>query len=377
MKGCHGRDKVNDAPDELNFPPAWNNHRWPVFRLDSPPIAFSMGQASSNSLNRNRPIAMSRLFAILHFALFLVPGLNGLNSLDPGLPEYQPVSGVSGTLDSVGSDSLNNLMTLWAEAFRAVYPSVNIQIEGKGSSTAPPALIQGTAQLGPMSREMKNTETDKFEARFGYKPFKVGVALDTLAVYVHKDNPLDGLSLQELDSIFSSTLKRGGDPVETWGQLGLEGKWSPRRISIYGRNSASGTYGFFKSVALDKGDYKSTVKEQPGSSAVVQGIASDLFGIGYSGIGYKTSGVKVLNLSWEGKAFHEPSLGNCLSGKYPIARLLYIYINKNPVEPLDRLTLEFLKFVLSRDGQEIIIKDGYYPLPAEIALQYIEDLSRD
>jgi phosphate transport system substrate-binding protein len=295
-------------------------------------------------------------------------------SVDPDLPVYTPVSGVSGNLDSIGSDTLNNLMTLWAESFQAIYPNVHIQIEGKGSSTAPPALIEGTAQLGPMSREMKNTEIDKFEERFGYKPYKVGVGLDALAVYVHKDNPIDALSLQQVDAIFSSTLKLGGDPLETWGQLGLEGEWAPRSISAYGRNSASGTYGFFKNVALGKGDFKSSVKEQPGSSAVVQGISSDIYGIGYSGIGYRTSGVKLLSISSDGGKAYEPSLENCISGDYPLARLLFVYINRNPVEELDTLTKEFLKFVLSRQGQEIVVKDGYYPLPATIAQQIVDEL---
>jgi phosphate transport system substrate-binding protein len=295
-------------------------------------------------------------------------------SVDPDLPIYTPVSGVTGNLDSIGSDTLNNLMTLWAESFQAIYPNVHIQIEGKGSSTAPPALIEGTAQLGPMSRKMKNTEIDKFEERFGYKPFLVGVGLDALAVYVHKDNPIEALSLQQVDGIFSSTLKRGGDPIETWGQLGLEGEWAPRSISAYGRNSASGTYGFFKNIALGGGDFKSSVKEQPGSSAVVQGISSDIYGIGYSGIGYRTSGVKMLSISNSGDAFFPPTLENCVSGDYPLARLLLVYINRNPVEELDTLTKEFLKFVLSKQGQEIVVKDGYYPLPAVIAKQTIEAL---
>ena len=203
---------------------------------------------------------------------------------------------MSGNLNSIGSDTLNNLMTLWAEAFRAIYPNVNIQIEGKGSSTAPPALIEGTAQLGPMSREMKSSELDKFEQEFGYKPTPVKVAIDALAVFVHKDNPIEGLTLEQVDSIFSSTYKRGGTDIGVWGDAGLDADWAARAVSLYGRNSASGTYGFFKSVALKKGDYKDTVKEQPGSSSVVQGVASDLGGVGYSGIGYKTSSVRALPL---------------------------------------------------------------------------------
>lgn len=288
-------------------------------------------------------------------------------AVDSHLPTYIRVSGVSGNLNSIGSDTLNNLMTLWAESFRASYPNVNIQIEGKGSSTAPPALIEGTAQLGPMSRPMKSSEIDQFEAKFGYKPTAIKVAIDALAVFIHKDNPMKGLSLTQLDNIFSSTYKRGGKAVTTWGELGLTGNWANKPLSIYGRNSASGTYGYFKEVALHKGDYKDTVKEQPGSSAVVQGVASDLGAIGYSGIGYKTSGVKAISLSGDGTTMYEPNMENCLSGDYPLARFLYVYVNKKPNEPVDKLTHEFIKFVISKQGQEIVVKDGYFPLPWAVA----------
>ncbi|MCX8090120.1 MAG: phosphate ABC transporter substrate-binding protein [Verrucomicrobiae bacterium] len=287
--------------------------------------------------------------------------------VDDNLPAYEPVAGVSGNLNSIGSDTLNNLMTLWAEGFQALYPNVRVQIEGKGSSTAPPALIEGTAQLGPMSRPMKGAELDAFEKKHGYKPTEIKVAIDALAVYVHKDNPVPALTLQQVDSIFSSTRKAGGPPVEKWGDVGLSGPWAARPISLYGRNSASGTYGFFKDHALRGGDFKPTVKEQPGSSSVVQGIASDLNGIGYSGIGYATSGVRSVPLLGPDGRPHEASLESCVSGKYPLARFLYIYINKKPGQPLDRLTAEFLRFVLSKTGQQIVVKDGYFPLPANAA----------
>jgi len=291
-------------------------------------------------------------------------------AVDPALKSYEKVSGVSGNLNSIGSDTLNNLMTLWAEGFRAIYPNVNVQIEGKGSSTAPPALIEGTAQLGPMSREMKATEIDAFEKKYGYKPTAIKVAIDAVAVFVHKDNPIKGLSLDQLDSSFSSTNKRGGKPINTWGELGLTGAWANRPISLYGRNSASGTYGFFKEHALKNGDFRSTVKEQPGSSSVVQGIANDLRAIGYSGIGYKTSGVNALPLAEAtGKALHEPSLENALSGAYPLARFLYVYVNKKPNEPMDKLVYEFVKFVNAQEGQKIVVKDGYYPMPAAVATE--------
>lgn len=291
-------------------------------------------------------------------------------AVDPALKTYEKVSGVSGNLNSIGSDTLNNLMTLWAEGFRAIYPNVNIQIEGKGSSTAPPALIEGTAQLGPMSRPMKATEIDAFEKRYGYKPTEIKVAIDALAVFVHKDNPITGLTMQQLDGIFSSTYKTGSKPINTWGDLGLSGEWANRPLSLYGRNSASGTYGFFKEHALKNGDFRATVKEQPGSSSVVQGVASDLRGIGYSGIGYKTAGVKAVALAGTaGDKPQEPSLENCLTGAYPLARFLYVYINKNPKEPTDKLVHEFIKFINSKQGQEVVVKDGYYPMPAAVATE--------
>lgn len=287
--------------------------------------------------------------------------------VDEAIPAYQKTSGVSGNLNSIGSDTLNNLMTLWAEGFKAVYPNVNVQIEGKGSSTAPPALIEGTAQLGPMSREMKADEVDKFEKKYGYKPTEIKVAIDALAVYAHKNNPIPGLTMQQVDSLFSSTRKLGGKEITKWGQLGLTGEWAAKPVSLYGRNSASGTYGFFKEEALGKGDFKASVKEQPGSSAVVQGVGSDLGGLGYSGIGYKTSEVRALPLGEKEGQFVEPTYENCLSGEYPLARFLYVYVNKKPNAPLDKLTSEFLKFVVSKAGQEVVVKDGYFPVPKEVA----------
>jgi len=294
--------------------------------------------------------------------------------VDPKLESYTPVSGISGNISSIGSDTLNNLMTLWAESFKAKYPNVKIQIEGKGSSTAPPALIEGTAQFGPMSRQMKPTEVDAFEKKYGYKPTEIKVAIDALAVYVHKDNPITGLTLNQVDGIFSGTYKRGGKNATKWGQLGLTGEWANKPISLYGRNSASGTYGYFKEVALNKGDYKSTVKEQPGSSSVVQGVASDLGGIGYSGIGYKTSGVKALPLGSAAGKLAEPSYENSLNGSYPLARFLYIYVNKAPNKPMDKLVAEFVRFVLSKQGQEIVVKDGYFPLPANAVSEVVAKL---
>jgi len=285
------------------------------------------------------------------------------DDLDPRYKDYAPTSGVSGTLKSIGSDTLNNLMTLWAEDFKKLYPGVKIEIEGKGSSTAPPALIAGTAQFGPMSRPMRPAEKDQFEAKYGYKPTEVRVAVDALAVFVHKDNPLKCLSLGQLDGIFSVTRNTGAPDIKTWDQLGVTGEFAGKAISLFGRNSASGTYAYFKEVGLANGDYKGTVKEQPGSSAVVQGVASDKFAMGYSGIGYRTADVKAIAISGRDGQCNEPTQANAYSGKYPISRFLYVYVNKNPSAALDPVRGEFLKFVLSKSGQDDTVKDGYYPMP--------------
>jgi phosphate transport system substrate-binding protein len=289
--------------------------------------------------------------------------------VDKDLPNYKKVDGISGNLNSVGSDTLNNLMTLWAENFKKNYPNVNIQIEGKGTSTAPPALVAGTSQLGPMSREMKGAESTGFEKKYGYKPTQLGVALDALAVYVHKDCPLDSLTMEQVDAIFSKGRKKGyKEDITTWDQIGVGGAWAGKPISLYGRNSASGTYGFFKEVALGGGDYKDTVKEQPGSASVVMGVAGDKFAMGYSGCGYLISSVKMLKLA--PKAGQSPVAGtqeNVYNETYPLWRFLYIYINKAPNKALDPLVREFCTLLFTKEGQGVVVKDGFYPLPASVA----------
>jgi phosphate transport system substrate-binding protein len=294
---------------------------------------------------------------------------SGPPKLDPALQPYKQTSGVSGNINSIGSDSLNNVMTLWAETFGKFYPNAKVQIEGKGSSTAPPALIAGTAQLGPMSRAMKGTEIDQFEKKYGYKPTQIRTSVDALGVFVNKDNPIKCLNIAQADAIFSKSRRQGyKEDITTWGQLGLTGEWAAKPISLYGRNSASGTYGYFKEHTLKNGDYKDTVKEQPGSASVVQGVTVDRFAIGYSGIGYTTAGVRAVPLAEkEGAQCYEADPDNAYSGNYPLSRFLYVYVNRAPGKPLDPLTREFVKLVLSREGQEVVIKDGYYPIPATIA----------
>lgn len=291
------------------------------------------------------------------------------------LPDYKPASGVSGNLSSVGSDTLANLMTLWAEAFKRAYPNVNIQIQAAGSSTAPPALTEATSNIGPMSRQMKAKEIAAFEDRYGYKPTAIPVAIDALAVYVNKDNPIKGMDIKQVDAVFSSTRKCGGKAdINNWGELGMGAAWKTRDIQIYGRNSVSGTYGYFKKKALCKGDYKNSVNEQPGSASVVQAVSASLNGIGYSGIGYKTSGVRAIPLSKKGTDYIEATPSNAVTGKYPLSRFLYIYVNKHPNKSLPPLEKEFMKLVLSKQGQKIVVKDGYIPLPIQVVEKYMSQL---
>lgn len=289
--------------------------------------------------------------------------------VDPALLAYQPAKGLSGNFSSIGSDTLNNLMTLWAEDFKRHHPSVNIQVQGAGSSTAPPALTEGTANFGPMSRPMKSQEIQAFEQKHGYAPTAVGVAIDALALFVHQDNPLQSLDMSQVDAIFSPNLRCGARFIALrWGDLGLGGPWGGMTVQLYGRNSVSGTYGYFKDKALCKGDFKDRVNEQPGSASVVQSVSTSPYALGYSGIGYRTAGVRTLKLAKKpGGPAYEPTAENALAGRYPLSRTLYVYVNKPPNRPLPALEAEFLRLVLSQTGQQVVVKDGYVPLPAALA----------
>ena len=318
---------------------------------------------------------LNRLMAALTFVAAGVGAASAVAAVDPALPSYQKTSGVSGNLSSVGSDSLANLMTLWAEEFKRSYPNVNIQIQAAGSSTAPPALTEGTSNMGPMSRPMKDNEIQAFEEKYGYKPTAVPVAIDALAVFVHKDNPIKSLDIEQVDAIFSSTRLCGGEKdIKTWGDLGMTGEWAAKPIQLFGRNSVSGTYGYFKEEALCKGDFRSNVNEQPGSASVVQSISSTLNAIGYSGIGYKTSSVRAVPLVDKNGQVEEANETNALSGKYPLARFFYVYLNKAPNQPLSPLDAEFVKLVLSKQGQEVVVKDGYIPLPSKVVEKTMKEL---
>ncbi len=310
---------------------------------------------------------MRKLISALVIGLAALPALaqdKGAVEVDSRLPSYAAQQGISGSVKSIGSDTVLNVMTTWCETFKKFYPNVQTAVEGKGSSTAPPALIEGQAQFGPMSRPMKNEEVDAFEKKFGYKPTNLRAGIDTLEVYVNKDNPIAEISFEQLQRAFSVA-----GPDLTWDQLGVKDEaFAGKPVSLYGRNSASGTYGYFKEHALGKKDYKASVKEQPGSSGVVQGVATDKFGIGYAGMGYATSDVKALKIRKTAKdKAVAPSASTAYSGEYPLSRFLYIYINYDVKAGLDPLRAAFITMMFSKQGQEVVLKEGFLPVTADIA----------
>ena len=313
---------------------------------------------------------LSAFFLLVLMANFA----SGQVQVDPTLPSYKATIGVSGQLKTVGSDSMNTLLQSWTVKFRTYYKGVRPEVEGQGSSTAMPALIEGASSFGPMSRDPKSSEIEQFEKKFGYKPTMIPTSIDLLGVYVHRDNPIKSLSLEQVDAIFSQTRKLGGAAeVKTWGQLGLTGEFENAKISLFGRNASSGTYGYFKEVALGKGDYATSVNEQAGSATVVQSVGENKFAIGYSGIGYKTAAVKAVPLSAKtGGEAVAPTPENATTGEYPLARYLFLATNYKPGSKIDTLRGEFLKFVFSKQGQQVVVADGYFPVDASTAAQALE-----
>lgn len=311
----------------------------------------------------------------LALTIILMYSVFGISSQAREMPEYHKVPGITGTLTSVGSDTLAGMTTLWFEEFKLLYPSINAQVQASGSSTAPIALTERTAQFGPMSRAMRNREIEAFEQEYGYKPTALRVAIDAIGIFVHRDNPIQGINFAQIDSMFSTTLRCGATAsISTWSELGLDYRWAKRSIQLFGRNSVSGTYGYFKNNALCGGDFKNNVNEQPGSASVVQSVASAINTVGYAGVGYKVSGVKLLSVAKEGDHYVKPSQENILSGKYPLSRYLYVYVNKHPTKPLSPIESEFIRFIFSAQGQAQVKQEGYIPISADIAYQELKKI---
>lgn len=322
----------------------------------------------------------------LTFMLLALIGWSGVAPLqaqqgtepEAELADYHKVGELSGSLASVGSDSLGNLLVFWAEAFKQLYPSVDINIQSSGSGTAPPALALGSADIGPMSRLMNAQEIQDFESRLGYKPTPFTVAIDALAVLVHLDNPLAGLTMQQLDGIFSANpVCSKVSPIRLWSTLGLSGPWSMQAIELFGRNSISGTYQYFKRHALCDGDFQPELNELPGSASVVQAVGQSPYGIAYSALGYTNKSVRVLPLaSSSGQTLVEATRENAVNGSYPLARLLYIYVNHDPALAWPPLQAEFIRMVLSSQGQEQVARAGFAALPDSVTRRELQKLTQ-
>jgi phosphate transport system substrate-binding protein len=285
------------------------------------------------------------------------------------LPPYSPEVPVSGELKSVGSDSMEPLMALWGQDFRKFHPRITTAFICKGSATAPRALIDGSAIMGQMSREMTSQEIEAFQAKYGYAPTRIPVAVDALVIYVNANNPVRHLTMEEIDAIFSTTRKGGAKKdISRWGDLGLGGDWAQRDIQLYGRDENSGTRAFFREHILLKGDFKPSLKAYMDQFAVVEAPGVDGGGIGYGPLQYSNQMVKGVPVAaFRSDRYVEPTLANIQNATYPLTRFLFIYVNKAPGRALDPAVREFLRFALSREGQADVASFGAIGIPADLA----------
>ncbi len=298
----------------------------------------------------------------------------------PDIPAYQPVGSLSGHLRSVGADTMETLMTYWIEDFKKIYPNISFDMEAKASGTAGPALTNGTADLGPVAREMLPKEEKEFVDKFGYKPYPVRVAggsyrtpgkTHAIAFFVNEKNPIRELTFEQIDAIYSITRKLGRKDVSTWGDLGVKGDYADKPVHLWGLIRPNGIAYFLQQRILDGGDYKDGITERTtvGSlaalDAISQGVAKDPYAVGYAGFGNETAGAKTVALAkTSGGPFYKGTFEEVLNQQYPLSRVIYIYVNKAPGQALDPKIREFLKFVLSKQGQDDVVKEGIFlPLP--------------
>src|SRR5688572_21484033 len=305
-------------------------------------------------------------------------------------PSYISTEGVQGRFTIAGSNTMYPLMTRLSGEFRRYYPDVHIAIEGQGSKSVVAEddrrpfweMVQNKStyrrgdgsddghqvsmqvQVMASSRRLSPKEVETFESRYGYRPMEIPIALEAVAVYVHKDNPIQGLTLDQVHAIFSNKSRRDVKEITTWGQLGFQDERREAGIHLYGRDQRSGTRAYFKERVLLDEEFRTTLQEEPGSANLILAVGRDPLGIGYSGISFQTSFVRVLPLAVNSSLrFVTPSAESAVDGSYPLTRTLYLYINKKPSERLSAALSEFLRFVNSRQGQEIVVKAGVYALP--------------
>ena len=303
--------------------------------------------------------------------------------LDPALSAYHPSTKLSGSLKMVGPDVMVNLMKLWVGKFEEVNPDVKVAIESVAPGASIAGLTDGSAQLAPAARELFPAETAPFEQKYGYQPYAIRAGVGSyrtpgktsaLAFFVNKENPIENLSMAQLDAIYSSTRRRGyKNDITTWGQLGVKGEWADKPIVAYEVKRPNGQSAFLGERVLANGEYKDGIRALPPSGAgnvfkeIVERITADRYAIGYATFADATPGVKPLGLSeTEGGPYFKGTFDEVASMKYPLSRFIYIFVNRPPGKPLDRLLREFLNFVLSREGQDALVKEGFFlPLSAE------------
>jgi phosphate transport system substrate-binding protein len=285
--------------------------------------------------------------------------------VDQRITAYQPTTQISGRLSIAGSDTMRPMIAAWTGDLQRRHEGLKFKIEAAGSETGLAALLEHRAQVAAMTRRMTAKEIAEFVKEYGYEPAEVPVAADALAVFVHKDNPVAGLSLDELDSMFCTQRRRGLPyAADEWGLVGLTDEWFNEPIRLYGRNGTSGTSQFFREEVCQGGTFRSHFVKAPGSAAVVLDIEADPLGIGFSAIGYRTSGVRAVPVAAvKGGRYVEPTFESVMDGSYPLRRNLYLYMDQNPKAPPAPPLTELVRFALSAQGQQIVVDQGYFPLP--------------
>lgn len=309
-------------------------------------------------------------------ALILAVGLSAIAVADE-LPEYQPGSLGKTSLSSVGSDSMADLVDLWAAEFNKFHPQTKVQVVSRGSATAPAALIEGTADVGPMARPMKSVELEKFKRSYGFEPTQIRTAMAGVAIYVSKSNPIKSISFEQLDALYSKSMNRGAKAeIASWQDLGVNLGVSKNDVMLLGAGLSSFARSFFRQQVLMLGDFSSDVTMTADTASMLETISLNDNAIGFGAVLDEIpEGVRLLPVSrsGDGKAVL-PTKTALRNGDYPLGRFLNVYIVREPGKEIDPETKEFLRFVLSKNGQAIVAEEGLLPLPVSIAKQELAKL---
>jgi phosphate transport system substrate-binding protein len=318
--------------------------------------------------------------------------------VDDALRSYAAEARLKGSVRGAGSPVAGMLLQVMSDPFRQFQPDVRVELTLGGTSTGPPALLSGAAQMALMGRRYTDAETSAFRAKFRYPPVEVAIATDAVAVFVHRDNPIESLTIEQLRDVFSQRRRADGARLDHWSELNsativttrpaasgtrTTTHPSPRRpppagpIALYGIAADGGESTLFREAILGDEPLSASMRVQLTQSSAVQGIAADASGIGYAAFLYSCRGVRAVPLvsPADGRAY-ACTAADCRSGRYPLARSLYVYLNKPPSKPLDRPMHEFLRFVLSRDGQRVAVAAGGFPLSPDAANDALEKIGK-